>query len=141
MPRRSTATGCARPAASGLSWTAVTAATALAVVVMGAMFALWSWRTAGLRTATASAPTDSGYVVAAADGARSLMVEPGESLVDVAAGKALAEAPVGARPSGIALTPDGKKVLVTNTFSHDLTLLTRNRRHFSRMPELRLYEA
>jgi YVTN family beta-propeller protein len=34
------------------------------------------------------------------------------SLVDVAVGKVLSEAPVGQRPSGLALTPDGKRLAV-----------------------------
>src|SRR5262249_10102455 len=45
------------------------------------------------------------------------------SLVEVAGGKVLAEVPVGRRPSGIALTPDERTALVTNTYGHDLTVL------------------
>jgi YVTN family beta-propeller protein len=47
------------------------------------------------------------------------------SLVNPATGRVAAEAPCGERPSGIALTPDGKTVLITGTYSGDLTLLTR----------------
>jgi YVTN family beta-propeller protein len=46
------------------------------------------------------------------------------ALVNTATGKVADEAPCGERPSGIALTPDGKTVLVTGTFSGDLTLLS-----------------
>jgi YVTN family beta-propeller protein len=45
------------------------------------------------------------------------------SLVDVAAGRVLGEVPVGRRPSAIALTPDERRAVVTNTYSHNLTVL------------------
>jgi DNA-binding beta-propeller fold protein YncE len=46
--------------------------------------------------------------------------------VDVAGGKVLAEVPVGQRPSGIALTPDERRAVVTGTHAHDLTVLRLN---------------
>jgi YVTN family beta-propeller protein len=45
------------------------------------------------------------------------------SLVETATGKVVDEAPCGERPSALALTPDGKTVAVTGTWSGDLTLL------------------
>jgi DNA-binding beta-propeller fold protein YncE len=45
------------------------------------------------------------------------------ALVNVATGKVCDEAPCGDRPSALALTPNGKTVLVTGTYSGDLTLL------------------
>ena len=42
------------------------------------------------------------------------------SLVKVESGEVLAEVPCGERPSALALTPDGKRVLVTGTFGGDL---------------------
>lgn len=48
---------------------------------------------------------------------------PSVSLIDTATSQVVAEAPVGQRPSALALTPDERTVLVTGTFSHDLTFL------------------
>jgi len=45
------------------------------------------------------------------------------SLVKLAIGKVVAEAAVGKRPAGIALTPDGKHVLVSGSYSGDLTVI------------------
>lgn len=42
------------------------------------------------------------------------------SLIDIGTGKVLAELPTGQRPSAVALTPDGKTVLVSGTFSGDV---------------------
>jgi YVTN family beta-propeller protein len=46
------------------------------------------------------------------------------SLLNVASGAVLAEAPCGERPSALALTSNGKRVLVTGTFGGDLTVLS-----------------
>jgi YVTN family beta-propeller protein len=45
------------------------------------------------------------------------------TLVDLASGKVVAEAPCGDRPSSVAITPDGRTVLVSATFSGELTVL------------------
>jgi len=45
------------------------------------------------------------------------------SLVDVASGKVLCETSCGSRPSALALSPDGKLLLVTATYSGDVTFL------------------
>lgn len=45
------------------------------------------------------------------------------SLIDVANGKVIAEAPVGKRPFAVALSPDGRRALVTNWLSDSVTLL------------------
>jgi DNA-binding beta-propeller fold protein YncE len=47
------------------------------------------------------------------------------SLVNIASGKVHAETPCGRRPSALALTPDGKRVLVSGTHSGDVTVLER----------------
>ncbi len=46
------------------------------------------------------------------------------ALINAESGAVLAEVPCGKRPSGLALTPDEKQVLVTGTFSGDLTFLS-----------------
>jgi YVTN family beta-propeller protein len=46
------------------------------------------------------------------------------SLVHVATGQVRAEVPCGQRPAALALTPGGHKVLVSGTYSGDLTVLT-----------------
>jgi YVTN family beta-propeller protein len=45
------------------------------------------------------------------------------SLVRTDTGEVVAEAPCGRRPSALALCPDGRRVLVTGTYSGDLTVL------------------
>lgn len=45
------------------------------------------------------------------------------SLVDVAAGKVVAEVPVGKRPFAVALTADGKRALVTNSWGNSVSVL------------------
>jgi YVTN family beta-propeller protein len=45
------------------------------------------------------------------------------SLVDFASGNVLSEVPVGHRPFAVAVTPDGKQAVVTNTWSNSVTLL------------------
>jgi YVTN family beta-propeller protein len=45
------------------------------------------------------------------------------SLIRTATGEVVAEVPCGRRPSALALTPDGHRVLVTGTFSGELTVL------------------
>ncbi len=45
------------------------------------------------------------------------------SLIDVAAGKVLAEVRCGRRPSAVAVTPDGKRAAVSNLWSGTVTLL------------------
>jgi len=45
------------------------------------------------------------------------------SLVNILSGRVVAEAACGHRPSGLTLTPDGRRVLVTGTYSGDLTVL------------------
>jgi YVTN family beta-propeller protein len=47
------------------------------------------------------------------------------SLVRLADGRVTAEAPVGERPSAVALTPDGRTALVTAIYGGDLTVLER----------------
>jgi YVTN family beta-propeller protein len=47
------------------------------------------------------------------------------SLVKVATGKVHSETPCGRRPSALALTPDGKRVLVSGTYSGDVTVFER----------------
>jgi DNA-binding beta-propeller fold protein YncE len=42
------------------------------------------------------------------------------TLVDLASGKIVAEAPCGDRPTNLAITPDGRRALATATFSGDL---------------------
>src|SRR5688572_27526263 len=44
------------------------------------------------------------------------------SLVDVASGKVVAEAPCGDRPSNVAITPDGRRVLATASYSGELVV-------------------
>ena len=44
------------------------------------------------------------------------------SLVNVESGKVVAEVPCGKRPSALALTPDGKQLLVSGTYSGELTI-------------------
>jgi DNA-binding beta-propeller fold protein YncE len=60
------------------------------------------------------------------------------SLVRVADGKVLAEVPCGRRPSELALTPDGKRVLVTGTFSGELTVLALDGEKLTPVRSLRL---
>ena len=48
------------------------------------------------------------------------------SLVDIASGKVLAETACGKRPAAIALTPDNSQLLVTGTYSGELTFLSIN---------------
>lgn len=45
------------------------------------------------------------------------------SLVRVTTGEVVAEVPCGRRPAALALTPDGRRVLVSATFSGELTIL------------------
>src|SRR5690242_9631288 len=45
------------------------------------------------------------------------------SLVDVKGGQVVDEVPCGRRPAGLAITPDGRRVLVTASFSGDLSVL------------------
>ena len=45
------------------------------------------------------------------------------SLIDLASGNVLAETSCGKRPSAIAMTPDGRQLLVTGTYSGDVTFL------------------
>jgi YVTN family beta-propeller protein len=45
------------------------------------------------------------------------------SLVDLVAGKVVAEMPVGKRPFDVAVTPDGKQAVVTNSWSNSVTVL------------------
>lgn len=44
------------------------------------------------------------------------------SLIDLTSGKVLSEAPCGERPSNVALTPDGRQVLATATYSGELII-------------------
>ncbi len=45
------------------------------------------------------------------------------SLVDTAAGRVLAETPTGAKPAGVALSPDGKRGVVSHWYGKDLAVL------------------
>src|SRR5262249_16041447 len=66
-------------------------------------------------------------LVVTADGRRLLTANQTSatvSLVDVASGKVLPDFPCGKRPSALALSPDEKTVLVSGTFSGDVTLLS-----------------
>jgi YVTN family beta-propeller protein len=60
------------------------------------------------------------------------------SLVQTADGKVLAEEKCCERPSGLALTPDGQRVLVTGTFSGELTAFTLDGEKLTRSGSLRL---
>jgi YVTN family beta-propeller protein len=58
------------------------------------------------------------------------------SLVDLAAGKVLAEARCGRRPAGVALSGDGQRGVVTNQFSGSVTLLAVRRDRLERQAEV-----
>ena len=45
------------------------------------------------------------------------------SLVDPSTGKVLAEVPTGDRPAGVAISPDGKRGVVTHWYGYDLAIL------------------
>lgn len=61
-----------------------------------------------------------------ADGARLLTANQTSgtvSLIDTAARKVIAETPTGEKPAGVALTPDGKRGVVTHWYGYDLAVL------------------
>lgn len=60
------------------------------------------------------------------------------SLVEVETGRVLAEAVCGNRPSAAALTPDGRRVLVSATFSGELTIFDLKDRSLSRVAAIDL---
>ncbi|MEJ7637548.1 MAG: beta-propeller fold lactonase family protein [Singulisphaera sp.] len=45
------------------------------------------------------------------------------SLVETSAGRVLAETPTGAKPAGVALSPDGRRGVVSHWYGKDLTVL------------------
>ncbi len=55
------------------------------------------------------------------------------SLVEISSGKVLAEVSCGKKPSGLVLTPDGKRILVTGTHGGDLTVFALESRHLKRV--------
>jgi YVTN family beta-propeller protein len=60
------------------------------------------------------------------------------SLVRVADGRVTAEAPVGERPSAVALTPDGGTVLVSSVYGGDLAFLRRDGDRLTPLGRLKL---
>jgi YVTN family beta-propeller protein len=65
-------------------------------------------------------------VAVSADGRIALTANSGSdsaTLIDLEAGRALAEVPVGKRPLGVALSRDGKRAVVTNSRSGSLCIL------------------
>ncbi len=130
---------------------AVTRGIGLAVVLTFAV-SCWSFvesvaparhNLANAEEASASAPVDRSPVdlVLTPDETRALTANQTSntvSLIDLAAGKVLAEVPCGDRPSGVALTPDGRHVLVTATFSGELTVLALADDRLTRVGSVRL---
>lgn len=60
------------------------------------------------------------------------------SLVQTETGRVVAEVACGQRPSALALTPDGKRVLVSGTFSGDLTVFTWSDEKLTRLGAVKL---
>jgi DNA-binding beta-propeller fold protein YncE len=75
---------------------------------------------------------DESRVVTANQSANSL------SLVEVATGRVLAEAPCGNRPSNLAITPDGKRVLATASYSGELLFYELSDDRLERVGSLKL---
>jgi YVTN family beta-propeller protein len=60
------------------------------------------------------------------------------SLIRTATGEVVAEVPCGRRPSALTLTPDGRRVLVSGTFSGELTVLALTDGKLTRSGSVRL---
>lgn len=60
------------------------------------------------------------------------------SLVDLASGAVVAEAPCGNRPSNVGITPDGRRVLATATFSGELIVFALSENDLSHVGSLQL---
>jgi YVTN family beta-propeller protein len=60
------------------------------------------------------------------------------SLVDLASGRVLAEAPCGDRPSNLAITPDGKRVLATASYSGELLIYEMSAERLDRVAAFKL---
>jgi DNA-binding beta-propeller fold protein YncE len=60
------------------------------------------------------------------------------SLIRTATGEVVPEVPCGHRPSALVLTPDGRRVLVTGTFSGELTVLALGDGKLARVGSVRL---
>jgi YVTN family beta-propeller protein len=109
---------------------------ALALPALGASLSVVSGQSVGAKAPTPhhsslithhSGDRSPLHVAVSADGRLALTANrdsDSASLVDLAAGKVLAEARCGRRPSGVALSSDGRRGVVSNQFGHSVTLLT-----------------
>jgi YVTN family beta-propeller protein len=101
---------------------AVLAAAAMALIVGGSS----GGSRPPLATPAADADRSPVDVGLTPDGKRLLTVNQASatvSLLDAEAGRVLAEAPVGERPTALALTPDGGTAVVSGTYGGDVTFL------------------